>query len=44
MSAITVWEKKNAKMKPESEALQEEIQKAIDNNEVEWFINPNELA
>jgi len=44
MSAIVDWEKKNAKMKPESAKLQEEIQKAIDNNEVEWFINPDEIA
>ena len=44
MSAIVDWENKNAKMKPESAKLQEEIQKAIDNNEVEWFINPDDLA
>lgn len=44
MSAINQWEKKNAAMKPESKKLQGEIQSAIDNGEVEWFINPDELA
>lgn len=44
MSAIVDWEKKNAPMKPESKKLQEEIQTAIDNGEVEWFVNPDELA
>jgi len=44
MSAINKWEKKNAVMKPESRKLQEEIQSAIDNGEVEWFINPDAIA
>jgi len=44
MSAIVEWEKKNAVMKPESQKLQDEIQKALDNGEVEWFINPDEIA
>ena len=44
MSAITEYEKNNAVMKPEQAKLQEEIQKAIDDNTVEWFINPDEIA
>ena len=44
LSAISQYEKTNAVMKPEQAELQEEIQKAIDDGEVEWFINPDELA
>ena len=44
MSAISQYEKTNAVMKPKQAELQEEIQKAIDDGEVEWFINPDEIA
>lgn len=44
MSAISHYEKTNEVMKPEQAERQEEIQKAIDEGGVEWFINPDAIA